>query len=37
MPSEMVSLITARHMLSVNIAAFKTASEMEKSIIDTLA
>ncbi|CAG1066865.1 hypothetical protein BAC1_02504 [uncultured bacterium] len=35
--SEMVKLITARHMLSFNAAAFKTAAEMEKSIIDTLA
>jgi hypothetical protein len=29
--------MTARHMLSFNAAAFKTASEMEKSIIDTMA
>lgn len=35
--SEMVNLITARHMLSFNAAAFKTAAEMEKSIIDTIA
>lgn len=35
--SEMISLITARHTLSVNLAAFRTASEMEKSTIDTLA
>jgi flagellar basal body rod protein FlgG len=35
--SEMVSLITARHMFSFNAAAFKTATEMEKSLIDTLA
>lgn len=35
--SELVSLITARHMLSMNVAAFRTASEMEKAVIDTLA
>lgn len=34
--SEMVSLISARHMLSLNAAAFRTATEMEKSLIDTL-
>jgi flagellar basal body rod protein FlgG len=34
---EMVTLITAAHMLSYNSAAFKTAAEMEKSIIDTMA
>lgn len=35
--SEMVSLITARRIFSFNAAAFKTAVEMEKSIIDTIA
>lgn len=35
--SEMVSIITARHMLSLNAAAFRTAADMEKSLIDTLA
>ena len=35
--SEMVSLITAQRMFSFNAAAFKTASEMEKSLIDTIA
>lgn len=35
--SEMVSLITARHMFSLNAAAFRTASDMEKSLVDTLA
>lgn len=34
--SEMVSLITARHMFSLNAAAFKTAADMEKSLIDAL-
>lgn len=35
--SEMVSLINAAHMFSFNAAAFKTAAEMEKSVIDTIA
>lgn len=34
---EAVSRMTAKHMLSANIAAFKTADEMEKSVIDILA
>lgn len=34
---EAVSRITAKHLLSANIAAFKTAVEMEKSIIDIKA
>lgn len=29
--------MTARHMLSANIAALKTVDEMEKSAIDILA
>lgn len=37
MASELVSLITARHMLSLNAAAFRTAADMEKSLVDTLA
>lgn len=34
---EAVTQMTAKHMLSANIAAFKTADEMEKSVIDILA
>ncbi|MCL4873180.1 flagellar basal body rod protein [bacterium] len=34
---EMVSLMTAKHMLSINAAALKTGFEMEKSIIDIIA
>ncbi len=34
---EMVSLMTARHMLSMNAAALKTGFDMEKSIIDIIA
>ncbi|MDP2690396.1 MAG: hypothetical protein Q8P48_09855 [Deltaproteobacteria bacterium] len=30
------SIIIARHMLRANLAALKTAEEMEKSVIDTL-
>jgi flagellar hook protein FlgE len=35
--SEMINLITARHMFSVNAAAFRTGAEMEKSIVDLFA
>lgn len=35
--SEMISLVTARHMFSFNAAAFRAASDMEKSLIDTIA
>ncbi|HEY4708245.1 MAG TPA: flagellar basal body rod C-terminal domain-containing protein [Thermodesulfobacteriota bacterium] len=35
--TEAVSLMTARHMLSVNIAAFRTADEMTESLLDTFA
>ncbi len=35
--SEMVSLMTARHMFSANAAAFRTVAEMEKSIVDLFA
>lgn len=34
---EAVNRMTAKHMLSANIAAMKTADEMEKSVIDILA
>jgi len=34
---EAVSRMTAKHMLSANIAALKTADEMERSVIDILA
>jgi len=35
--SEAVSLMTARHMLSMNIAALRTADEMTESLLDTFA
>lgn len=35
--SEIVSLMTARHMFSLNAAAFRTANETEKHLLDTLA
>lgn len=34
---EAVSQMSAKHFLSANIAAFKTAEEMEKSLIDIKA
>lgn len=33
---EIVSQITAKHLLAANVAAFRKADEMEKSIIDIL-
>ncbi len=35
--TEAVSLMTARHMLSLNLAALRTADEMTESILDTFA
>lgn len=35
--SEMVNLLTARRMFSLNAAAFRTAAEMEGSAVDLIA
>lgn len=35
--TEAISLMTARHMLSLNIATLKTADEMTESLLDTFA
>lgn len=37
MAAEMVSLMTARHMLSLATASIRTADEMHKSLLDTFA
>ncbi|HBG45855.1 MAG TPA: hypothetical protein DDW94_02595 [Deltaproteobacteria bacterium] len=35
--SETISLMTARHVLSLNAAVLKTSVEMEESLLDTFA
>lgn len=35
--SEMVNLMTARRMFSLNAAVFRTAAEMEESVVDLFA
>lgn len=37
LPSDMVGVMTARHGLSANVGALKTALKMEQSILDILA
>lgn len=35
--SEVLTMMVARHMFSVNAAAFKASNEMHKSLVDTFA